>query len=65
MLTPLAGGMASFCSPLFRKRKKPSVRVALLSQVPDDGQPRYFPVSIDRQDAWNRYPQQRVGRRLS
>jgi menaquinol-cytochrome c reductase iron-sulfur subunit len=61
MLTPLAAGVATFCTPLFRKRKDQQVRVALLSQVPEDGQPRYFPVSIDREDAWNRYPAQRVG----
>jgi menaquinol-cytochrome c reductase iron-sulfur subunit len=61
MLTPLAAGVATFCTPLFRRQKNQRVRIALLSQVPDDGKPRYFPVSIDRQDAWNRYPQQRVG----
>jgi menaquinol-cytochrome c reductase iron-sulfur subunit len=61
MLTPLAAGVATFCTPLFRKRKDQQVRVALLSQVLEDGQPRYFPVSIDREDAWNRYPAQRVG----
>ncbi|MCG8449387.1 MAG: hypothetical protein MI725_07400, partial [Pirellulales bacterium] len=61
LLTPLAAGVASFLSPLLRKSKNPQVRVALLSQVPDDGLPRYFPVIAERQDAWNRYPQQRVG----
>ena len=60
-LVPLACGVATFLSPLFRKHKYHQVRIALLSQVPDDGLPRYFPVSVDRQDAWNRYPQQRVG----
>ncbi len=60
-LVPLACGVATFLSPLFRKHKNHQVRIALLSQVPDDGRPRYFPVSIDRQDAWNRYPQQPVG----
>ena len=60
-LTPLAIGVVSYLSPLFRKSKSPEVRVALLSQVPDDGKPRYFPVSVDRTDAWNRYPQQKVG----
>ena len=60
-LTPLAVGLVTFFSPLFRKGRSPRVRVALLSQTPDDGLPRYFPVSFDREDAWNRYPQQRVG----
>lgn len=61
VLTPLAVGVATFLAPLSRKRRSPQVRVALLSQTPDDGLPRYFPVSVDRQDAWNRYPDQRVG----
>jgi quinol---cytochrome c reductase iron-sulfur subunit, bacillus type len=61
VLTPLAVGVVSFLSPLFRKQKSPKVRVALLSQTPDDGLPRYFPVSVDREDAWNRYPDQQVG----
>ena len=61
VVTPLAAGVAAFLSPLFRKTKPPTVRVALLSQVPDDGQPRLFPVATDRQDAWNLYPDKRVG----
>ena len=61
MLVPLGAGIASFLTPLFRKSKSPQVRIALLSQVPDDGLPRYFPVVADREDAWNRYPQQRIG----
>ena len=61
VLTPLAVGVASFLSPLFRRARSPEVRVALLDQVADDGVPRYFPVIADREDAWNRYPAQRVG----
>jgi len=60
-LTPLAAGLFAFLSPLMRKSKSPQVRIALLDQVPDDGIPRYFPVIADREDAWNRYPKQRVG----
>ncbi|NOZ38977.1 MAG: Rieske 2Fe-2S domain-containing protein [Planctomycetes bacterium] len=60
-LTPLAAGLFAFLSPLMRKSKSPQVRIALLGQVPDDGIPRYFPVITDREDAWNLYPQQRVG----
>jgi menaquinol-cytochrome c reductase iron-sulfur subunit len=61
VLTPLGVGIAAFLTPLFRRSKSPEVRVALLSQVPDDGVPRYFPVVADREDAWTRYPAQRVG----
>ena len=61
VLTPIGVGVAAFLTPLFRRSKSPEVRVALLDQVPDDGTPRYFPVVADREDAWNRYPAQRVG----
>ncbi len=61
LLVPLASGLTVFFGPLWRKAKSPRVRVALLSQVPDDGLPRFFPVEADRQDAWNGYPQQRIG----
>jgi len=61
MLVPLGAGVATFLSPLFRKSKPPEVRVALLSQVPDDGKPRAFPVITDRQDAWTRYAEQKIG----
>lgn len=60
-LTPLAAGLVTFLSPLLRKSKSPQVRIALLDQIPDDGMPRYFPVVADREDAWNRYPKQRIG----
>lgn len=61
MLTPLAIGVASYLTPLFRRRESTLVRVALLGQVPDDGRPRFFPIVADRRDAWNRYPAQRIG----
>jgi menaquinol-cytochrome c reductase iron-sulfur subunit len=61
VLTPLAAGVASFLTPLFRKAKSSTVRVALLDQIPDDGVPRSFPVLADRVDAWTRYPRQRIG----
>ena len=61
LLTPIGVGIASFLTPLFRKSKSAEVRVALLDQVPDDGMPRYFPVIAEREDAWTRYPAQRIG----
>lgn len=61
MLTPLAAGIVTFLSPLFRRSSTPEVRIALLSQVPPDGKPRLFPVSAEREDAWNRYEQQKIG----
>ena len=61
LLTPLAVGLASFFSPLFKKAPQSRVRLALLDQVPDDGLPRSFPVVTDRVDAWTKYPSQQVG----
>jgi Rieske Fe-S protein len=61
ILTPLGVGLATLASPLFRRSKAARVRVALLDEVPDDGQPHFFPVVADRVDAWNRYPAGRIG----
>lgn len=61
VLTPIGVGVGAFLTPLFRRSRSPEVRIALLDQVPDDGRPRYFPVVADREDAWTRYPAQRVG----
>jgi menaquinol-cytochrome c reductase iron-sulfur subunit len=61
VLTPIGVGIASFLTPLFRRSQPSEVRIALLDQIPDDGVPRSFPVLADREDAWTRYPAQRVG----
>ncbi|MCA9258191.1 MAG: Rieske 2Fe-2S domain-containing protein [Planctomycetales bacterium] len=61
LLTPVGVGVASFLSPLFRRKPTAKVRVALLNQVPADGTPRYFPVVASQTDAWSRYPSQRIG----
>lgn len=61
ILTPLAVGIVTFLSPLFKRSSTSKVRVALLDQVPDDGMPRAFPVITDRIDAWTKYPAQRIG----
>ena len=61
MLTPLAVGIVTFLSPLFRRSQPPEVRIALLNQVNPDGRPQLFPVCTDREDAWNRYPAQKIG----
>lgn len=61
LLTPFCAGFIAFLSPLFRKNSSSKVRVALLRQVPADGQPRSFPVTTKRIDAWTKYAQQRIG----
>lgn len=61
ILTPLLAGVVTFLSPLFKKNSTKQVRVALLSQIPDDGIPRNFPVVAEHVDAWAKYPKQRIG----
>ncbi|HJT33000.1 MAG TPA: Rieske 2Fe-2S domain-containing protein [Pirellulales bacterium] len=68
---PAAAGMFTFCDPLRARarggnggdKEKPGrlVRVTSLEAVPDDGVPRQFPVIADRQDAWNRFPDEAIG----
>lgn len=67
-LIPGAAGLFTFLDPL-RSRTKAGggdepgklVRVATLEALPDDGVPRQFPVIADRQDAWNRFPNEAIG----
>lgn len=65
-LVPLAAGLAVFFDPLLKRRggaagKRPFLRVAALSAVPEDGTPVQFPVVADLTDAWNREPNQPIG----
>lgn len=67
-LFPFVVGLLNFANPL-RTRKGPgandkpgrSVRIGALAALPDDGQPRQFPVIADRQDAWTRHPNEAIG----
>lgn len=68
---PAAAGLFTFCDPLRSRsrggdggdKQQPGrlVRVTSLEAVPDDGVPRQFPVIADRQDAWNRFPDEAIG----
>lgn len=65
---PGAAGLFTFADPLRSRAKSGSgdepgklVRVATLEALPDDGLPRQFPVIADRQDAWNRFPNEAIG----
>lgn len=61
-LVPAASGLFTFLDPLSRKGKKDNwVRVASLTALPDDDVPRQFAILADKQDAWNKFPNEPVG----
>lgn len=70
-LFPAAAGLFTFADPLRTRARgndgeandEPGrlVRVTSLAALPDDGVPRQFPVIADRQDAWNRFPDEAIG----
>ena len=61
-LIPAGAGLYTLLDPLRHKARAGSyLRVSALSALPDDGSPRQFPVVADREDAWNKFPQVRVG----
>lgn len=67
-LFPLAPGIAVLLDPVLRRKKKTGdgaetaefVRIAALESVPTGGAQQY-PVIADRTDAWNHFPNERVG----
>jgi menaquinol-cytochrome c reductase iron-sulfur subunit len=61
-LVPAGAGLATFLDPLRHKAKAGAfLRVATLASLPEDGTPRQYPVVSERTDAWNKFPQVRVG----
>jgi menaquinol-cytochrome c reductase iron-sulfur subunit len=59
---PVVAGLHFLTDPVRRNAGSSLfVRVASLSSLPEDGQPRKFSVIADRSDAWNRYPQVPIG----
>jgi menaquinol-cytochrome c reductase iron-sulfur subunit len=62
ILVPAAAGLATLLDPLRRKGSAGSfLRVANFSSLPEDGTPREIAIVADRRDAWNKFPQVRVG----
>lgn len=62
VLVPTGVGLATLFDPLRRKGGAiVFVRVASLSALPEDGTPREIAIVADRQDAWNKFPQVRIG----
>lgn len=60
-IPPLAGVFVFF-DPLRRKTEaNGAVRVTTLNSLPENGEPRKFPVLATRIDAWNRTPNVPVG----
>jgi menaquinol-cytochrome c reductase iron-sulfur subunit len=60
-IAPIAGLFVAF-DPLRRKTDSGgAVRVASLNALPEDGEPRKFPVLATKIDAWNRTPNVPVG----
>jgi menaquinol-cytochrome c reductase iron-sulfur subunit len=68
-IAPLVPGVGFLLHPLLKKKQGASaagddedfVKVTTLEAVPPDGSPRAFPVEMDIQDAWNKYPKRQVG----
>ena len=61
-LVPAGAGLVTLLDPLRHKAKAGTfLRVATLNALPEDGTPRQYPVVSERQDAWNKFPQVRVG----
>jgi menaquinol-cytochrome c reductase iron-sulfur subunit len=62
LLVPTAAGLAILLDPLRRKVGKSTfMRVTTLGAVPTDGTFRKFDVFANRSDAWNTFPNTRVG----
>jgi len=61
-LLPLLAGLPMVLDPL-RRQGSPSklVKVANLEALPKDNLPRIFPINAERVDAWNKFPQVRIG----
>ena len=61
-LVPAGAGLVTLLDPLRHKARAGSfLRVTTLNVLPEDGTPRQFPVVSERRDAWNKYPEVRVG----
>jgi quinol---cytochrome c reductase iron-sulfur subunit, bacillus type len=55
-LVPLLAGLATFFDPLRRRAGSGGFRqVTTLNALPEDGQPRRFPIMADQINAWNKY----------
>ena len=66
-LVPTIPSLGFLLHPLVKKKKPGAatgdgfVKVTSLEAIPTDGSPRSFPVQMDIQDAWNKFPNRQVG----
>ncbi|HVJ69197.1 MAG TPA: Rieske (2Fe-2S) protein [Caulifigura sp.] len=67
-VVPTIPGLGFLLHPLLKNKKAGAagggdgwVPITSLDAVPTDGSPRAFPVQMDVQDAWNKYPNRQVG----
>ena len=66
-IVPTIPGLGFLLHPLLKKKQAGStagddfVKVTTVDAIPADGSPRAFPVQMDVQDAWNKYPNRQVG----
>jgi menaquinol-cytochrome c reductase iron-sulfur subunit len=68
-LFPVVAGLGVIFDPLFGKKKGPGgkevgggfVRITKIDSLPENGRPQQFPVVSDRLDAWNYFPNERIG----
>ena len=62
LVVPGIAGLLTLLSPLRKKGGRSTfLPVAPLDALPPDGAPRRFAVVADLTDAWNRYPNSRIG----
>ncbi len=66
-IVPTVPSIGFLLHPLLKKKQPGSVGgdgfvpVTSIEAVPTDGSPRSFPVQMDVQDAWNKFPNRQVG----
>ena len=66
-VVPLVPSLGFLLHPLLKNKKSgvagsdEKVKVTTLEAIPVDGSPRAFPVAMDVQDAWNKFPDRQVG----
>jgi menaquinol-cytochrome c reductase iron-sulfur subunit len=64
-IVPTIPSIGFLLHPLFKKKRSADgdgfVKVTALEAIPEDGSPRAFPVQMDVQDAWNKFPNRQVG----